>query len=610
MPPSAPADVAATFCATVVDEWIRAGVRHAVVAPGSRSTPLALALTERPELRVDVFHDERSASFAALGVGVVSRTPAVLLCTSGTAAAHFHGAVAEADLSGVPMLVCTADRPPELHDVGAAQTIDQDGLYGAAVRWFHAPGVADWSTSASWRSLAARAAVAATGPDPGPVHLNLAFREPLVGTADQIPAGRPHGEPWQRAMVATGGALADTDVLTVSRLLDRQRGVIIAGAGCGAASAVADLADATGWPVLADPRSGVRGLAQAVVRFDALLRSPAFAAAHVPNVVLRLGEPPASKVLSQWVAASGAVEVHVSARPAVVDPTHAVAVRLTTDPSALCRRLAAALTGARGTPWAARWRHADATARSVLDEQLAVPEPGAALAGAVHVTAGEAEHTAPLPRPVYGGPEGGAAAWSGGGHVTEPALAATILAGLPPGANLVVSSSMPIRALEWFGPPRDDVRVIANRGANGIDGVIATGIGVAAATGAPTAVFLGDVAMLHDSSSLAALAGRGLDIRIVVADNDGGGIFSFLPQRQALSADRFEQLFGTPHGADLVGLARAHGLTAHTATSLADVGAFAATTGPALMRVGLDRSTNVDAYEVLNAAVVKALEAR
>jgi 2-succinyl-5-enolpyruvyl-6-hydroxy-3-cyclohexene-1-carboxylate synthase len=570
MPPSAPADVAATFCATLVDEWIRAGVRHAVVAPGSRSTPLALALTERPELRVHVFHDERSASFAALGVGLVSHVPAVLLCTSGTAAAHFHGAIAEADLSGVPMLVCTADRPPELHDVGAAQTIDQDGLYGTAVRWFHSPGVAAWSTNGSWRSLAARAVHAATGPDPGPVHLNLAFREPLVGAADELPAGRPQGEPWQRAMTAAGGALADADVVSLSRLLDRQRGVIIAGAGCGAASAIADLADATGWPVLADPRSGVRELAQAVVRFDALLRSAAFAAAHLPTVVLRLGEAPASKVLGQWIASSGAAEVHVSARPAVIDPAHAVAARVTTDPSALCRRLAVALTGARGTPWAARWRHADALARSVVDDHI---------------------------RPA-----------SGGGHLTEPALAATLLAGLPSGANLVVSSSMPIRAIEWFGPPRDDVRVIANRGANGIDGVIATAIGIAAATDAPTAVFLGDVAMVHDSSSLAALTGRELDLRIVVADNDGGGIFSFLPQRERLSADRFEQLFGTPHGTDLVALARAHGLTAHTATSLADVTTFTGAVGPALLRVGLDRDANVGAYQGLNAAVVTALE--
>jgi 2-succinyl-5-enolpyruvyl-6-hydroxy-3-cyclohexene-1-carboxylate synthase len=304
--------------------------------------------------------------------------------------------------------------------------------------------------------------------------------------------------------------------------------------------------------------------------------------------------------------------VHVSARPAVVDPTHAVALRLTADPAVFCRRLAAALTGARGTPWAARWRHADATARSVLDERLELPARGEAVhARVAHVTAGEADHAGPLPRPVYGlGEHAAEAAWSGGGHLSEPAVAATILAGLPAGANLVVSSSMPVRALEWFGPARDDVRVLANRGANGIDGVIATAIGVAAATGAPTAVFMGDVAMVHDSSSLAALAGRGLDVRIVVADNDGGGIFSFLPQRRALSADRFEQLFGTPHGTDLVALARAHGLAAHTATSLAEVAAFAGAPGPAVLRVGLDRATNVAAYEALNAAVVAALESR
>ena len=304
----------------------------------------------------------------------------------------------------------------------------------------------------------------------------------------------------------------------------------------------------------------------------------------------------------------------MSSRPAVVDPTHTVALRIITDPSALCRRLAGALTGARGTPWAARWRHADGAARGTLDALLDLPVAGAAaLAGATFLTAGETSHTGPVPLPAYGtagGAAGGDHVWTGGGHMTEPAVAASLLAGLPAGANLVVSSSMPVRALEWFGPPRDDVRVVANRGANGIDGVIASAIGVAAATGAPTAVFLGDVAMVHDSSSLAALAGRGLDVRIVVADNDGGGIFSFLPQREALSADRFEQLFGTPHGTDLVGLARAHGLPAHSAAALADVASFASTVGPAVLRVGLDRGANVAAYEALNAAVVAALDSR
>jgi 2-succinyl-5-enolpyruvyl-6-hydroxy-3-cyclohexene-1-carboxylate synthase len=248
----------------------------------------------------------------------------------------------------------------------------------------------------------------------------------------------------------------------------------------------------------------------------------------------------------------------------------------------------------------------------VLDERLDLPRPAPTVpARAAHLTAGETDHSGPLPRPVHGlGEHAAEVAWSGGGHLTEPAVAATVLAGLPAGANLVVSSSMPVRALEWFGPPRDDVRVLANRGANGIDGVVATAVGVAAATGAPTAVLIGDVAMVHDSSSLAALAGRGLDVRIVVIDNDGGGIFSFLPQRRALSVDRFEQLFGTPHGTDLVALARAHGLPAQSAAALADVAQFAGTPGPSVLRVGLDRGSNVAAYDALNAEVVTALESR
>src|SRR4051812_30889574 len=182
-----PQNVAATFCATLIDEWISLGVRHAVVAPGSRSTPMALALAARRDLRTHLFHDERSASFAALGIGL-GGVPAIVLCTSGTAAAHFHAAVVEAHQSAVPMLVCTADRPPELRDVGAPQTIDQTKLYGSAVRWFHDPGVADWATRRSWRALAAHAFTKATASWPGAVHLNLPFREPLLGTAGDLPA--------------------------------------------------------------------------------------------------------------------------------------------------------------------------------------------------------------------------------------------------------------------------------------------------------------------------------------------------------------------------------------------------------------------------------------
>ena len=182
-----PADVQATLCATLVDQWVRDGVEHAVVAPGSRSTPVALAIASRPEMRLDVYHDERSAAFAALGSGLATGRPALVVCTSGTAAAHFHAAVVEAHLSHVPMIVLTGDRPPELRDVGAPQTIDQTKLYGDAVRWFHDPGVADMAAAHTWRSLARHALERTLGPAAGPVHLNLPFREPLVGEPGELP---------------------------------------------------------------------------------------------------------------------------------------------------------------------------------------------------------------------------------------------------------------------------------------------------------------------------------------------------------------------------------------------------------------------------------------
>ena len=184
-----------------MDEWILLGVKHAVIAPGSRSTPLAVQLARRPEISIHLFHDERSASFAALGVGEATGVPAVLLCTSGTAAAHFHGAVVEAHQANIPMIVCTADRPPELRDVGAPQTIDQTHLFGTAVRWFHDPGVSSDDASHTWRSLAARSFSLTCGSRPGPVHLNLPFREPLLGNASALPQARTAG--WASVDIAS-----------------------------------------------------------------------------------------------------------------------------------------------------------------------------------------------------------------------------------------------------------------------------------------------------------------------------------------------------------------------------------------------------------------------
>lgn len=536
----------ATFAATLVDEWIRCGVRHAVVAPGSRSTPLAVALAARPELALHVAHDERVAAFVALGLGL-DGTPAILLCTSGTAAVNFHPAVVEAGLSEVPMVVCTADRPPELRGIGAPQTIDQLRLYGRSVRWFQDAPPPDSSDPDSWRPLARRAlAHAATGP----VHLNLPFREPLLGPVGEVPPPAGSFEAVPRGITTTG---------PVPPSLDRQRGIIVAGGRSGQdrASVVA-LAERLGWPILADPTSGLRDAPQAVTSFDALLRHPGFAADHAPEVVVRVGRAPASKVLSQWIVRSGAPVVQVGG-PGVIDPDRNVVGFCTLADLD-------GLAGAASTPWMARWRHADGRAEQVLAGLL-----------------GDAAGTAPL---------------------DEPRVARLVADHLPDGVDLVVSSSMPVRDLEWFGGRR--ARAHANRGANGIDGVMSTALGRAVA-GRPTVVLVGDVAFVHDSNVLVGLARRGVDLRIVVLDNDGGGIFSFLPQATTLTPERFEQLFGTPHGTDLLGLAAAHGIPARTAGTGADLVGAVTTPGPSLTRVATDRAANVGVHERLNAAVAAAL---
>jgi len=552
--PDAPQDVAATFCATLIDEWVSLGVQHAVVAPGSRSTPMAVALTARTDIHTHVFHDERSAAFAALGIGLHGM-PAILLCTSGTAAAHFHAAVIEAHQSSVPMLVCTADRPPELRDVGAPQTIDQIKLYGSAVRWFHDPGVAEWTTSSSWRALAAHAFTKATTSWPGPVHINLPFREPLLGNAAELPLRSAAATDAPRSMAA----IDDDGVEAVAGRLRGRCGVLVAGRGCGSPDAVRQLAQRLGWPVLADARSGVRHFTDvAVAAADRLLRSDTFAEAHRPVVVVRLGELPASKVINQWLSATGAEHIAVSAHPAWFDPDAVVSMHVLADPSRLCRRLSAAVDRPYDSRWLAGWIAAETAAQQRIDEILSGPE------------------------------------------LDEPLVARAIASLLPSPANLVVSSSMPIRDVEWFGIVPAGVTVQSNRGANGIDGVLATAIGIGLATGRTTGLLIGDVAFLHDSSSLTGLVRRDVDLRIVVVDNDGGGIFNFLPQAAALDDDRFERLFGTPHGADIVALAVAHGLPARSVKTLDDLREALSEPGPRVTRVETDRRRNVTVHQRLN----------
>jgi 2-succinyl-5-enolpyruvyl-6-hydroxy-3-cyclohexene-1-carboxylate synthase len=536
-------DANATACATLVDEWVRCGVQHAVIAPGSRSTPVALALTQRSELEVHVVHDERVAAFVALGLGI-DGVPAVLVCTSGTAAANFLPAVVEAGLSDVPMIVATADRPPELRGVGAPQTIDQLELYGRAVRWFHDAAVPDEADPADWRPLAQRVYATAAA---GPVHLNLPFREPLLGEVLSIPEPIGPPLPVPRGIAVGGPAL---------REFDRPRGVIVAGGRSGVdPERITALADRLGWPILADPCSGLRGTPHAVTAFDPILRSGDFAEVQAPELVIRVGRAPASKVLSAWIATSGAPVLQVGG-PGVVDPDRNVTAFCSIDDFA-------DFEGAADADWLATWLDANSRAEQALDKALAGPE------------------------------------------LSEPGVARVVSQATSSlDGELVAASSMPIRDVEWFGGPV--VGVHANRGANGIDGVLSTAVG-RALTGRTVFALVGDIAFVHDGNALVAIGQRNVDLRIVVVDNAGGGIFNFLPQARALTRERFEQLFGTPHGTDVVALAAAHSVDAETVFTLSELEQRLAIPGPTVTRIVTDRIENVAFHDEVNAAVAAAI---
>ncbi len=592
------ADRQAAYAATLADEWARSGVQHAVVCPGSRSTPLAIALDRESRIEVHVRLDERGAGFTALGIGLATGRPALAVTTSGTAAAELHPAVVEADLARVPLLVCTADRPPEHRDVGAPQTIEQVGLYGSAVRWHCDPGVvADEPSRGWWRSMASRSvAEAALGSrGPGPVHLNLCFREPLVGDAARgggVASGRPDGEPWHR--VAQGALEPGGDALGALVVAGRGlpvKGLIVAGAGAGEPDAVLTLAEATRWPVLADPRSGLRRTAGAcVAAADGILRSAWFAGEHRPDLVLHLGDRWASKAVHAALAPGAGTP----ARAVVVDPhgrwpdpDRSATALVRCDPSSLCRHLAgvaAELAGGDGAErdrWWAAWTEAEARARTAIVASMA------------------------------------------GGDLDELTLADAVFDAVPDGGDLVVSSSMPIRDVESVAPPRRrPPRVLANRGANGIDGVVSTAIGAALGSGRPTVALVGDLAFLHDLSALVGLAAPGgsrvarAPLTVVVADNGGGGIFSFLDQADACDETTFERLFGTPQGSDPAAAAASLGWPVEVVGREEGVSAFRDALGrriasgvPSVVVVRVpDRSENLRRHRRLQAAIDAALE--
>src|SRR4051794_310320 len=554
-----------------VDALAPLGPRGAGTSPGSRSTPVVLSLAGDERLRSTSIIDERSAGFFALGLAKATGVPAVLACTSGTAAANYAPAVIEAHEARVPLLVLTADRPPELRDVGAGQTIDQVKLYGPAAKWYFE--VDDHPASPArvrWlRQLACRAFWTAVDGQPGPVHLNFAFREPLVPDAGGLPdadiaPGRDGGRPWvtrPKVRIEPGRALLDGLQAALA-----PRTAIVAGRSerdPGLGPALAAFAERAGFPLLADPLSGARRGPAAVAHYDALLRDPEWGAAHAPEVVLRVGDLPTSKPLRTWLAGLDALQVSFDPEAAWQDPAGSVGTIVAADPRAVFEALVGRVK-LRDRAWLEAWHRADRAAAG-------------AIAGVV-------------------GPAG----------LNEPRVAAELGAGLPEDATLVVASSMPVRDVETFFPVRPrPFRVLSNRGANGIDGTVSTAFGAAAASRGPTVLLIGDVALAHDVGGLLAASRTGTKLTIVLLDNDGGGIFHFLPV--AGEGDAFVDHVATPHGLDFAHAAALYGCGWERAADVetfrrALAGALAADR-TTILCVRTDRAENVELHRAVWDAV-------
>lgn len=559
------------------DELARCTIAGACTSPGSRSSPIVLALAAEHRIATWSHLDERVAGFFALGLAKATGRPAVLCCTSGTAAAQYLPAVIEAHEAGVALIVLTADRPPELREVGAGQAIDQLKLYGDAVRWFFDVGTHAASPErVRWiRALACRSVAVASGllgGRPGPVHLNWALREPLVPPAD-LPAdpqpGRADGAPWVRFEPA--GPTVDPGVRDA---VCGRRGVIVCGAGSDREGAdIALLARHLGWPLLADPLSGARAGAAAIAHYDALLRDDGFAQGHRPDVVLRFGDLPASKPLRRWLASLDVPQLAGPAAGAWPDPDGRLSHMLS---AGAARALLAAFEDPRHDhrpspareEWLAAWRAADARAAAAIGGVL-------------------------------------------GDALSEPWVAAELVCRAPESGMLVVASSMPIRDVETFAPIRERApRVLANRGANGIDGTLATAFGVAAAHDGPVTVLLGDVAFAYDLSALLCAPRHGLALTIVVLNNGGGGIFEFLPLA-GIDRPTFEEHVATDPGLALARAAALYGCR-HLAPDGADAFREALDTGQrgngtTIIEVRTDRGANVTLHRAVWTAVTAAL---
>jgi 2-succinyl-5-enolpyruvyl-6-hydroxy-3-cyclohexene-1-carboxylate synthase len=596
-PASAP-NASTAQARVLVDELARGGLIDVVLCPGSRSAPFAFALDAEPRIRLHVHPDERSAAFVALGIAQVTGCPAAVVVTSGSAVANLHPAVIEADAAGVPLLLLTADRPPELRETGADQTIRQAGIFGSAVRWSVDLGIAEdrEDAVATWRASAARALAEASGlaGPPGPVQLNVPFREPTVPATDD---GRAVGAPFTTPLAPRAPVGVARPTVSVTRAARRltdehvaalatrfaavERGLIVVGSGAHdhtTADAVAALSQATGWPVLAEGHTAARHRDGSLRAWPALVDHDGFRAAHRPELVVRLGRATLARPLAQLVA-TATTELVVDAYGRWWDPARTLVATagelLVADPVDTFTRVADVLAMSTSSVWGDGWRAADRTVAAALTAHLD----------------------------------------AGGGHDAARTVR-EVLALAPLGAHVFVASSMAIRHVDRHAPHREDLVWHANRGAAGIDGNVSTALGVAVATaattGAPVVAIVGDVAFLHDANAwLLDAAVETLDLTVVVLDDDGGTIFDLLPPG-AFPAQR--RLFATPHGRDLAHLAALHGL-AHARVDVAGAGGAVAGSpgggapaarGPRIVHVPV-RPLDADVSGAVRAVIAAAL---
>lgn len=527
-----PSQAAYLYIGAFVDELARAGMAHVCVAPGSRSTPLALTFAEQKNIKLWMHYDERSAAFFALGLAKATRQPVALVCTSGTAAANFFPAIIEAHYARVPLLVLTADRPPELRDAGAPQTIDQIKIYGRYAKWFVEMNLPEGTPEVLRyaRTVASRAVAEAKTAPAGVVHLNFPLREPLVPIPTKIDfeTARPAGQPY--ATVSSGVRAPEPTSIEklANELAQIERGLIIAGPQTNPdfPVAVTQLAEHLGYPILADPLSQVRcgphSRTNVIDSYDAFLRDEKMAEQLAPEVVLRFGPLPTSKPVLQYL------QRHAHARQILIDegewqdPARLASDVSICEPTLFCQALTPLSlsgrgAGGEGRNWLTRWQSIAGVARAAITAQInSYAEP------------------------------------------FEGRVFSELAACLPDGATLFASSSMPVRDLDtFFAGSARRLHFLANRGANGIDGVISSALGASVA--GPLVLVIGDIAFYHDMNGLLAAKLHGLNAVIVLINNDGGGIFSFLPQ--AAQPQHFEQLFGTPHGLDFAPAAELYGAT-------------------------------------------------